>query len=81
MLDTDPGPGECDTTGAGLCNGELCCIIGDADGDIIGLCDVGCIGDETGCLKGDCVWPIKRGDWPGPGRLVCLFRYSLKNNI
>lgn len=40
-FDMDPGPGECETTGAGLCKGELCCIIGEADGDIMGDCDAG----------------------------------------
>lgn len=40
-LDIDPGPGECETTGAGLCNGELCCIIGEAEGDIMGDCEFG----------------------------------------
>ena len=36
MLVTEPGPGEWDIMGLGLCKGELCWVRGDADGDIMG---------------------------------------------
>lgn len=76
-LDTDPGPGEWDTNGAGLCMGELCWVMGDAVGDNMGDWGVlaGWIGDEAGGPRGDCV---NSGLWPGPGLcfVCCLFRYS-----
>lgn len=36
MLLTDTDPGECVTIGPGLLMGELCCVMGDAEGDSSG---------------------------------------------
>lgn len=77
---TDAELADGEIIGPGLFIGELCCVKGDtdADGDIIGDCEVlgWWIGDEVGGPNGE--WICCRGDWPDAGRCLacCLFRYS-----